>query len=279
VPDPQGKHAVLLEAEPLEAGRPKILFLRLDGLQPLTTEDLPLQISGTLSASWEPDGQTLYVGCAIRRNRRGSTLPGVLVYRVQDGIPRLTRFINLSHEQAPDIRVTGMFTHQSHNALYLYQHPLDRLVRYPLSEGTAKLELPIGGGGRDSNENNEKTHAFLSLPLFTNRTQDQAVLMHDMNDETTIVYLVELRAERPVLIDSLSLPFRAGSAVRSPLRDVIWLSGPEPGLLGEIRIQDRELILTGTYQTSDLTPRVLATGRWGEYLFVVGEPSDSAPPL
>ena len=273
-PAPDGDVAVVFEREPLDPRAPKILLLRLQGLQPLFVEEMPRQTGLALSADWSADGETLYVGCAARRIPRGETAPAVLVYRRNDDVLQLSEIINLPHDRANGLRIENLFAHPTLDELYLHQLPHKRLVRYALEgEGRGGPNwLIVGSGVVESSSADEMTGVHAGRPLMLpNRTLDQTLLLETTGGKDTMVFLVATREDGLAFLDSLALPLKPLDAVRLPLRDTYWFSGPDLGVLAQVRIEAGEIRFTGTFQTTGLRPEYLAVDRWGEYLFVAGK--------
>jgi len=261
-PTPQGRRLAVL-GKSLAGNNPAVAFLDLDTMTVLQMKRLPEEIKEGLSLGWDENGETLYVGGASKKGRGDYSL-AVVVYNKENDVLRPFRFIDLPHNGAPSIQVSSLAWRHGEGALYLYQSPQQKLVRYRL-EGAPEMDVLTLGLGR--------TNELLPYHLVLNRTGDHALMIGKgrlTEESATFLYLARLSEDGPVLVDSIDLGFVPLQIERTPFRDSFWITGPMDRTLARVRIENGK-IKTERVQQMQWKPEHMALDQWGAFLFVAGK--------
>ncbi len=258
---PDEKHLAILGSDSPKQP-PKLVFVDLQNLSITQTETLPKEIREGLSLCWSQDGKALYVGVASKKGRGNYSL-AVVVYHKEDAVLRPFRFIDLPHE-GTGVHVSSLAWRRDEGALYLYQSPHQKIVRYGMESTPVIKSLHLGTGGSKD---------VFTRQLHLNRTQDHALLVGSepqLENKASFLYLAKLEDGGPILADTADLGFTPFQAERIPLSDRFWITGPRDRTLARIRIQNGKL-KTELIQQLQWQPEYLALDKWGAFLFISGK--------
>lgn len=263
---------ILVLLEPLDQGRGALVLLDSSNLTELWRQNMPADTERPLCAMWH--GDTFYLG--VRANRSSGTLArSVLAYRLEGSQLVLSHLMDMSASSKGYVRVPSIQISTVRQSIVAYNTSDASLARYALNESNSRIQ--------DQTELTQ-VNIFTSSQrpilhddpgaLNLSRNQHQLVVAdvsdYSTKDYGTRLFLVDLDADRPIMIDEENLGGMIFGVVRQPLSDRLFVTMNQDRSLARLTIKGRSFEDVERFTFEKLAPQRLCFSRFGEVMYVTG---------
>ncbi len=268
---------LLVLFEPTEKTRGAIGLFDPVSLKVKHMLELPGDGQVPLCAVW--DGDLVFVGIRASQNS-GSMTRSVLAYRSQSDKLMLSHLLDLPTPSLASVRVPALAISRARNEIVAFNTVETGLARFSLAgnvtrptDQTPLTQLNMINPSRRPLRHDDPGSLIIS------RNQHLAIVS-DLTDFSTRdfgtkLFLIDLDAERPLVVGEHDLGGMIFSTARQPLSDTMYVTMSNDRSIARIKIGSDNLVFMDKYIFERMSPQRLAFSQFGEIVFVTGLLRDS----